>query len=165
MEDESRAVLGEAERFASITTPPPSVPLGSSAGAKDSTVCNLKTIRRENKGFPWPRWESNMTERPHFHFSLLCIGEGNGNPLQCSCLENPRDGGAWWAAVYGIAQSRTQLKRLSGSSSRVSLHQVVSKSYFEESSTGAITQAGNEYHLCTVKNCILATIQNRVSST
>ena len=54
-----------------------------------------------------------MTERLHFHFSLLCMGEGNGNPLQCSCLENPRDGGAWWAAVYGVAQSRTQLKRLS----------------------------------------------------
>ena len=49
--------------------------------------------------------------------SLSCIGEGNGNPLQCSCLENPRDGGAWWAAVYGVAQSRTQLKRLSRSSS------------------------------------------------
>ena len=52
-------------------------------------------------------------QRLHFHFSLLCIGEGNGNPLQCSCLENPRDGGAWWAAVYRVAQSRTQLKRLS----------------------------------------------------
>ena len=49
--------------------------------------------------------------------SLLCIGEGNGTPLQCSCLENPRDGGAWWAAVYGVAQSRTRLKRLSSSSS------------------------------------------------
>ena len=49
--------------------------------------------------------------------SLSCTGEGNGNPLQCSCLENPRDGGAWWAAVYGVAQSRTQLKRLSSSSS------------------------------------------------
>ena len=56
-----------------------------------------------------------MTERLHFHFSLSCSGEGNGNPLQCSCLENPRDGGAWWAAVYGVAQSRTQLKRLSSS--------------------------------------------------
>ena len=55
------------------------------------------------------------TERLHFHFSLSCIGEGNGNPLQCSCLENPRDGGAWWAAVYGVAQSRTQLKRLGSS--------------------------------------------------
>ena len=54
-----------------------------------------------------------MTERLHFHFSLSCIGEGNGNRLQCSCLENPRDGGAWWAAVYGVAQSQTRLKRLS----------------------------------------------------
>ena len=57
-----------------------------------------------------------MTERLHFHFSLSCIGEGNGNPLQCSCLENPREGGAWWAAVNGVAQSRTRLKRLSSSS-------------------------------------------------
>ena len=52
-------------------------------------------------------------EQLHFHFSHSCIGEGNGNPLQCSCLENPRDGGAWWAAVYGVAQSRTWLKWLS----------------------------------------------------
>ena len=66
---------------------------------------------------PWGRWESDMTEWLHFHFSPSCIGEGNGNPLQCSCLENPRDGGAWWAAVYGVAQSRTRLKRLSSSSS------------------------------------------------
>ena len=65
---------------------------------------------------PWGRWGSDMTELLHFHFSLSCIGEGNGNPLQCSCLENPRDDGAWWAAVYGIAQSRTRLKRLSSSS-------------------------------------------------
>ena len=61
--------------------------------------------------------ELDTTERLHFHFSLSCIGEGNGNPLQCSCLENPRDGGAWWAAVYGVAQSQTRLKRLSSSSS------------------------------------------------
>ena len=54
--------------------------------------------------------ESDTTERLHFHFSLSCIGERNGNPLQCSCLENPRDGGAWWATVYGIAQSWTRLK-------------------------------------------------------
>ena len=67
---------------------------------------------------PWGHWESDMTEWLHFHFSLSCIGEGNGNPFQCSCLENPRDGGAWWAAVYGVAQSRTPLKRLSSSSSR-----------------------------------------------
>ena len=66
---------------------------------------------------PWGRWESDMTERLHFHFSLSCIGEGNGNPLQCSCLGNPRDREAWWAAVYGVAQSRTRLKRLSSSSS------------------------------------------------
>ena len=65
---------------------------------------------------PWGREESEMTEQLHFHFSLSCIGEGNGNPLQCSCLENPKDGGAWWAAVYGVAQSRTRLKRLSSSS-------------------------------------------------
>ena len=61
--------------------------------------------------------ESDTTERLPFHFSLSCIGEGNGNPLQCSCLENPRDGGAWWAAVSGVAQSQTRLKRLSSSSS------------------------------------------------
>ena len=59
---------------------------------------------------PWGRKESDMTERLHFHFSLSCIGEGNGNPLQNSCLENPRDGGAWWAAIYGVTQSQTRLK-------------------------------------------------------
>ena len=56
---------------------------------------------------PWGRYESGMTERLHFHFSLSCIGEGNGSPLQCSWLENPRDRGAWWAAIYGVAQSDT----------------------------------------------------------
>ena len=61
---------------------------------------------------PWGRRESDMS---NFHFSLSCIGEGNGDPLQYSCLESPRDGGAWWAAVYGVAQSRTRLKRLSSS--------------------------------------------------
>ena len=61
---------------------------------------------------PWGRHESVATERLHFHFSLSRNGEGNGNPLQCSCRENPRDGRAWWAAVYGVAQSRTRLKRL-----------------------------------------------------
>ena len=66
---------------------------------------------------PWGRWVSNTAERLHFHFSLSCIGEGNGNPLHCSCLENPRDGEAWWAPVYGVAQSRTRLKWLSSSSS------------------------------------------------
>ena len=67
---------------------------------------------------PWGCEESDMTEWLHFHFSLFHIGEGNGNPLQCSCLENPRVGGAWWAAVSGVAKSRTRLKRLSSSSSR-----------------------------------------------
>ena len=56
---------------------------------------------------PWGHEESDTTERPHFDFSLSCIGKGIGNPLQCSCLENPRDGGAWWAAVYGVTQSWT----------------------------------------------------------
>ena len=65
---------------------------------------------------PWGRKESDMTERLQFHFSLSCIGEGTGNPLQCSCLEDPRDRGAWWAAVYGVTQSRTRLKLLSNSS-------------------------------------------------
>ena len=68
---------------------------------------------------PWGRKESDTTGRLHFHFSLSCIGEGNGTPLQCSCLENPRDRGAWWAAISGVAQSRTRLKRLSSSSSSV----------------------------------------------
>ena len=66
---------------------------------------------------PWGCEESDTTERLHFHFSLSCIGEGNGNPLQYSCGENPRDGGARWAAVYGVTQSQTRLKRLSSSSS------------------------------------------------
>ena len=68
-----------------------------------------------------------MTERLHFHFSLSCIGEGNGNPLQYSCLENPRDGGSWWAAIYGVTQSQTQVKQLS--SSRVASY--TCNSYFE----------------------------------
>ena len=75
--------------------------------------------RRSLVGYgPWVRLESDMTERLHFHFSLSGSGEGNGTPLQCSCLENPRDWEAWWAAVYGVTQSWTWLKRLSSSSSR-----------------------------------------------
>ena len=65
---------------------------------------------------PWDFEESDTTEQLHFPFSLSCIGEGNGNPLQCSCLENPRDGGARWAAIYGVTQSWTRLKPLSSSS-------------------------------------------------
>ena len=89
----------------------------------------------------------DMTGQLHFHFSLSCIGEGNGNPLQCSCLENPRDGGAWWAAVYGVAQSRTQLKQLSSSSSSVAAanvdlelthwDEILSPSAFVEGSPGS----------------------------
>ena len=62
---------------------------------------------------PWGHYELDTTEQLHLHFSLSCIGEGNGKPIQYSCLENPRDRGAWWAAVYGVAQSRTQLKQFS----------------------------------------------------
>ena len=88
---------------------------GKSRGRRSLVGCSL-----------WGCQESDTTKRLHFHFSLSCIGEGNGNPLQCSCLENPRDGGAWWAAIYGVAQSRTRLKRLSNSSSS-SLFPMLSK--------------------------------------
>ena len=85
---------------------PTPVPLpGKSHGRRSLVGCS-----------PWGREELDTTEQLHFHVSLSCIGEGNGNPLQCSCLENPRDGGAWWAAIYGVVQNRTQLKRLSSGS-------------------------------------------------
>ena len=74
---------------------------------------------------PWGCEELDTTERLHFPFSLSCIGEGNGNPLQRSCLENPRDGGAWWAAIYGVTQSQTQLKRLSSSSSLIMIYLII----------------------------------------
>ena len=74
---------------------------------------------------PWDREESDTTERLHFHFSLLCIGEGNRNPLQCSCLENPRARGVWWAAIYGVAQSWTQLKQLSSSSRSIFIDRMI----------------------------------------
>ena len=74
---------------------------------------------------PWGRTELDMTEQPHFHFSLSRTGEGNGTPLQCSCLEKPRDGGAWWAALYGVTEGRTRLKRLSSSSRASSVPQIV----------------------------------------
>ena len=77
---------------------------------------------------PWGCWGSDMTERLHFHFSLSCIGEAKGNPLQCSCLEKPRDGGAWWAAAYGVAQSQTRLKRLSSKLGKNSnVHEQINK--------------------------------------
>ena len=86
-------------------TPTPVLLPGKSHGRRTLVGCS-----------PWGSEESDTTEQLHFHFSLSCIGEGNGHPLQCSCLENPRDGGAWWAAIYGVAQSQTQLTRLSSSS-------------------------------------------------
>ena len=86
--------------------PTPVLLPGISHGQKSLVCCSL-----------WGRKESDTTERFPFHVSLSYIGEGNGNPLQCSCLENPRDGGAWWPAVCGVAQSWTRLKRLSSSSS------------------------------------------------
>ena len=86
---------------------------------------------------PRGRWESDMTERLHFHFALSCIGEGNGSPLQCSCLENPRDGGAWWGAVYGVAQSRTRLKRLSSSSS-ITNHRMFLQGWYHLGPTQAL---------------------------
>ena len=79
--------------------PTPVLLPGKSHGRRSLVGCN-----------PRGREESDTTERLPFHFSLSCIGEGNVNPLQCTCLENPRDGGAWWAAIYGVAKSRTQLK-------------------------------------------------------
>ena len=88
--------------------PSPVLLPGESHGWRSLVGCNL-----------WSCKESDTTQWLHFHFPLSCTGEGNGNPLQCSCLENPRDRGAWWAAVYGVAQSRTWLKWLSSSSSTV----------------------------------------------
>jgi len=80
---------------------------------------------------PWGREELDTTEWLHFHFSLSCIGEGNGSPLQRSCLENPRDGRAWWVAIYGVAQSWTRLKQLSSSSSP-SEEALLTFSYFQK---------------------------------
>ena len=98
--------------------PTPVLLPGKSHGRRSLVGCRL-----------WGCSELDTTERLHFHFSLSCIGEGNGNPLQCSCLENPRDGGAWWAAVYGVAQSRTRLMRLSSSSSRNLLEMLFSRTH------------------------------------
>ena len=96
------------------TAPHSSTLTGKSHGRRSLVGCS-----------PWGCEELDMTERLHFHFWLSCIGEGNGKPLQCSCLENPRDGEAWWAAIYGVTQSRTQLKWLSSSSS-VNIHFICS---------------------------------------
>ena len=99
---------GEKERYTHLTEkqwhPIPVLLPGKSHGWRSLVGCS-----------PWSCWESDMTQWLPFHFSLSCIGKGNGNPLQCSCLENPRDRGAWWASIYGVAQSRTRLKQLSSS--------------------------------------------------
>ena len=92
----------------------PSVKAEKAMAPYSSTLAWKIPWRRSLVGCsPWGHEESDTTERLHFHFSLSCIGEGHGNPLQCSCLENPRDRGAWWAAVCGVTQSQTRLKRLS----------------------------------------------------
>ena len=98
--------------------PTPALLSGKSHGRRSLVGCN-----------PWGCEESDTTERLHFHFSLSCIGEGSGNPLQCSCLENPRDRGAWWAAVYGVAQSQTRLKRLSSMSMKGRERKLVRNAY------------------------------------
>ena len=93
-----------------VLHPTPVLLLGKSHGWRSLVGCS-----------PWGHEELDTTERLHFDFLLSCIGEGNGNPLQCSYLENPRDRGAWWATVYGVAQSWTWLKQLSSSSSSIRL--------------------------------------------
>ena len=104
--------------------------LGKKAMAPHSSTLAWKIPWTEEPGRlqPMGSLRVGMTERLHFHFSLSCIGEGNGNPLQCSCLEKPRDGGAWWAAAYGVAQSQTRLKRLSSKLGKNSnVHEQINK--------------------------------------
>ena len=98
-------LLGLHLRVTLLWQPTPVLLPGKSLGQRSLVGCS-----------PCGRWGLDTTERLHFHFLLACTGEGNGSPLQCSCLEIPRDGGAWWAAIYGVAQSRTRLKQLSSSS-------------------------------------------------
>ena len=106
--------LMEKERLFSHSS---KVPTEKAMATHSSTLAGKSHGRRSLVGCsPWGRWGSDTTEWLHFDFSLSCIGEGNGNPLQCSCLENTRDGGAWWASVCGVAQGRTWLKWLSSSS-------------------------------------------------
>jgi len=98
--------LGREDPLEKVWLPTPVLLPGKSHGWRSLVGCS-----------PWGQEESDTTEQLHFHFSLSCTGEGNGNPLQCSCLESPRDREAWWAAIYGVTQSRTRLKQLSSSSS------------------------------------------------
>ena len=108
------AVLGQSSRVGLVHPTPVLLP-GKSHGQRSLEDCS-----------PWDRWGSDTTERLHFHFSLSCIRGGNGNPLQCSCLENPRDRGTWWAAIHGVAQSQTRLKWLSSSRPVLNMSQLFS---------------------------------------
>ena len=96
---------------------------------------------------PWGHEELDKTERLHFHFSLACTGEGNSNPLPCSCLENPRDGRAWWAAIYGVAQSRTRLKQL-GSSNSLPCEKTAHRDKAEHSCQGVGWAVTHSYPEC-----------------
>ena len=125
----------------------------SSNGTREAMAPTPALLPGESHGWrslvgcsPWGHQESDTTERLHFHFSLSCIGEGNGTPLQYSCLENPRDGGAWWAAVYGVAQSRTRLKRLSSSGG--------GGGYSNRSSSGSSSSNNRSSKSCSVTLCL-----------
>ena len=122
-------VLNSTKYLEKAMAPTPVLLPGKSHGRRSLVGCS-----------PWGRYELDRAERLHFHFSLWHIWEGNGNPLQCSCLGNPRDGGAWWAAVSGVTQSRTRLKRLSSSSNTkyyqiftvfVSIHLSINKANYK----------------------------------
>ena len=122
--------------------PTPVLLLGKSHGRRSLVGCSL-----------WGHEESDTTEWLHFHFSLSGTGEENGNPLQCSCLENPGDGAAWWAAVYGVAQSWIRLKRLSSSSSSSQLLQVICwiVDLPPRDGTQVSHIAGRRFNLCTTR--------------
>ena len=96
---------------------------------------------------PWGREESDTTEQLHFHFPLSCIGEENGNPLQCSCLENPRDGGAWWAAIHGVTQSQTRLKLLDSNSNSLIKGIIIIKDKYLQSGFKNVTPLYTVYFL------------------
>ena len=115
---------------------------------------------------PWGREESDMTEQLPFHFSFSCIGEGNGDLLQCSCLENPRDRGAWWAAISGVAQSQTLLKRLSSSSSSSILLRVFASMFIAEAghTVRSITSSEQKIHVCHFPSSLTATTTKSLQS-
>ena len=101
---------------------------------------------------PWGREESDTTEQLHFHFPLSCIGEENGNPLQCSCLENPRDGGAWWAAIHGVTQSQTRLKLLDSNSNSLIKGIIIIKDKYLQSGFKNVTPLYTVYFLLQKNN-------------